>query len=411
MKAAVRDQWDVSQPETTAPGSRRLPRAVWTLSSVTFLTTMGFGVVGPALPALADLFQISVTAASIAISGFAAFRLMANIGFGGLLKRWRLRTVLFYGLLLQAVCSLLTGVAPDGTTFLVFRSISGLGSAALTVAATALLIALVPAPLRGRGMSVYFAASSLGAISGPAVGGFLATYGARAPLLFYGAVLFAGAMIAFFALRSAKDIRTADADGAPGDDVSTWTRARSLLSHPLFIAVLCCHVAVGWALYGLRTSTVPLYLGSIGFTAAAIGMFMSIGAVTQVFSSLTTGSASDRLGRGRPLILGLIAGSIAFVIVGATDNSALIVASFVLMGLAGGALSSVPGAMLGDVPYGGSGVGVALYWSVFDIAAIIGPMVSGVIADNHGFSPALLTALGPLTLALGATAFAVRKRA
>jgi hypothetical protein len=52
-----------------------------------------------------------------------------------------------------------------------------------------------------------------------------------------------------------------------------------------------------------------------------------------------------------------------------------------------------------------------LYWSVFDIAAIIGPMVSGVIADNHGFSPALLTALGPLTLALGATAFAVRKRA
>ena len=67
--------------------------------------------------------------------------------------------------------------------------------------------------------------------------------------------------------------------------------------------------------------------------------------------------------------------------------------------------------MLGDAPYGGSGVGGALYWSVFDIAAIIGPMVSGVIADNHGFSPALLTALGPLTLALGATVFAVRKRA
>lgn len=131
MKAAARDQWDVGQPETTAPGSSRLPRAVWTLSSVTFLTTMGFGVVGPALPSLADLFQISVTAASIAISGFAAFRLMANIGFGGLLKHWRLRTVLFYGLLLQAGCSLLTGVAPDGIPFLVFRSISGLGSAAL----------------------------------------------------------------------------------------------------------------------------------------------------------------------------------------------------------------------------------------------------------------------------------------
>ncbi|WP_292829481.1 MFS transporter [Microbacterium sp.] len=386
----------------------RLPGAVWILSSVTFLTTMGYGVVGPALPALADLFQISVTAASIAISGFAAFRLIANVGFSGLLKRWRLRTVLFGGLILQSVSSVLAGLAPDGTLFLIFRSIGGLGSAALTVSATALLLALVPAHLRGRGMSTYFAASSLGAISGPAVGGFLAIANPRLPLIFYGIVLLCAASVAFFALRAAKDIRTADAAGEDGAVVRTRTVAATLLSNPLFIAALFCHFAVGWALYGVRTTTIPLHLGALGFATGIIGVLLTVGAVTQVVGSAAAGSASDRWGRGLPLISGLIAGMIAFVIIALTGDFTLLIIAFILMGLAGGALAAVPAAMLGDVPLGGSGLGVSLYWIAFDVAAIIGPLVSGVIADSAGFQPALFSPQIPLLLAIIASIYALR---
>ncbi|MGA1828957.1 MFS transporter [Microbacterium sp.] len=393
---------------TREPGRERLPKAVWILSSVTFLTTMGYGVVGPALPALADLFQISITAASIAISGFAAFRLIANVGFSGLLKRWRLRSVLFGGLVLQSVCSVLAGLAPDGTLFLVFRSISGLGSAALTVSATALLLALVPAHLRGRGMSTYFAASSLGAISGPAVGGFLAVANPRLPLIFYGVVLLSAAVVAFFALREAKDVRTPDAAGQDGIPVKTRTVAATLLSNPVFIAALCCHFAVGWALYGVRTTTIPLYLGALGFATAIIGVLLTVGAVTQVIGSAAAGSASDRWGRSLPLISGLVAGMVAFVLIALTGEFAVLIVAFILMGLAGGALAAVPAAMLGDVPLGGSGLGVALYWIVFDVAAIIGPLVSGVIADTAGFQPALVTPQIPFVLAIIASLYALR---
>ncbi len=384
----------------TAPGRERLPTAVWILASVTFLTNLGFGVVGPALPALADLFDISVTAASIAISGFAAFRLVASASLTGLLKRWRLRKVLFAGLLLQAVCSVLAGLAPDGVSFLVFRSVSGLGSATLSVSATALLLALVPAHQLGRGMSMYFAAGSLGAISGPAVGGFLAIANPRIPLVFYGTALFLAAMIAFFALGQAKDVRTSDAVGEDGVVVKMSTLWRSLMTNPVFITVLMAHFAVGWALYGARTTTVPLYLGAVGFTTGVIGVFMTVGAVTQVIGSTAAGFASDRWGRDLPLVMGILAGSGAFVVLIFTGDFTWMMVTFVLMGLAGGALAAVPSAMLGETKYGSTGLAVALYWIVFDIAAITGPLASGMIADSAGFAPAFMVVQIPFLLTL-----------
>ena len=386
----------------------RLPTAVWILASVTFLTNLGFGVVGPALPALADLFGISVTMASIAISGFAAFRLVASASLTGLLKRWRLRKVLFAGLLLQAVCSLAAGLAPDGVSFLVFRSISGLGSATLSVSATALLLALVPTHLLGRGMSMYFAAGSLGAISGPAVGGFLAIANPRIPLIFYGLALLVASRIAFFALGQAKDVRTSDAVGEDGLVIKTKTVWRSLMSNPVFITVLMAHFAVGWALYGARTTTVPLYLGAVGFTTGVIGVFMTVGAVTQVVGSTAAGFASDRWGRWKPLVAGILAGSAAFLVLVFTGEFAWMMVTFVLLGLAGGALAAVPSAMLGETKYGSTGLAVALYWIIFDIAAIIGPLASGIIADNVGFAPAFLVIQIPFILTLACALWAWR---
>jgi MFS family permease len=364
--------------------------------------------VGPALPALADLFGISVTMASIAISGFAAFRLVASASLTGLLKRWRLRKVLFAGLLLQAVCSLAAGLAPDGVSFLVFRSISGLGSATLSVSATALLLALVPTHLLGRGMSMYFAAGSLGAISGPAVGGFLAIANPRIPLIFYGLALLVASLIAFFALGQAKDVRTSDAVGEDGLVIKTKTVWRSLMSNPVFITVLMAHFAVGWALYGARTTTVPLYLGAVGFTTGVIGVFMTVGAVTQVVGSTAAGFASDRWGRWKPLVAGILAGSAAFLVLVFTGEFAWMMVTFVLLGLAGGALAAVPSAMLGETKYGSTGLAVALYWIIFDIAAIIGPLASGIIADNVGFAPAFLVIQIPFILTLACALWAWR---
>jgi len=399
-----------SAGDTSTAGRGQMPREVWVLSAMTFLTALGFGLIGPALPALASMFDISTTLASLAISGFAAFRLAANLGFSGLLKRFRLRSVLFLGLAVQALCSILAGLAVDGTMFLLFRSLSGLGSAALTVSATALLLAVTPARLRGRATSTYFGAASLGAITGPAIGGFLAIADPRLPLLIYGGCLAVASAVSFFLLREVRDLRTAEADATASDGgkLTPWALARQLISNPLFATALWCHFAVGWTLYGMRTTTVPLYLGIAGWTTALIGIAMTVAAVTQVIGSAASGTASDRFGRLRPLILGVALGMIAFGLVALSSGDIPVFIAFVLMGLANGALATVPAAMIGDVPLGGSGMGVALYWMVFDIAAIIGPIVSGIIADTSGFTGAFVLAQWPFVACIVSAVVAAR---
>lgn len=387
-----------------------MPREVWILSTMTFLTALGFGLIGPALPALASMFDISATLASLAISGFAAFRLAANLGFSGLLKRFRLRSVLFLGLGVQALCSIVAGLAIDGTMFLLFRSLSGLGSAAVTVSATALLLAVTPTRLRGRATSTYFGASSLGAITGPAVGGFLAVSDPRLPLVIYGVCLALASAVSFFLLRAVRDVRTAEAEAtaADGGKLTPVALARQLFTHPLFATALWCHFAVGWTLYGMRTTTVPLYLGLAGWSTTIIGIAMTSAAVSQVIGSAAAGTASDRWGRLRPLMIGISLGMIAFGIVALTAGEIPIFIAFVFMGIANGTLATVPAAMIGDVPLGGSGMGVALYWIVFDVAAIIGPIVSGLIADTAGFTGAFVLAQWPFVACLVSAALAGR---
>lgn len=388
----------------------RLPRAVWILSAVGFLISLGFGLIAPALPALAELYVIPATAASLAISGFAAFRLLTNAAFGGMLRKFRLRNLLIFGLTFQAVTSVIAGFAPDGFTFLLFRALGGIGSAALLTSGTALLLALVSDRQRGKAMSAYFGANALGQVSGPALGGVIAIADPRMPLVVYGVILVAAAAVTFFALVSARDVRSPDAQFAAGEGPTSRQVTFGLLRNPLFLAVMSCQIFGGWVFYGLRTTIVPLHLGIVGYVTGAIGAYMAVASLLQVLSSGAAGTASDRYGRLPILLIGLV-GSVGGLLVLAFSTDPVAVAiAFVVMGVTGGATAVVPAAMLGDVPLGGSGPGVAIYWILFDAAAIVGPIVSGIIADTSGYEPSYLLALIPFFLASGMSIYALGRR-
>jgi len=170
-----------------------MPVEVYIVALIGFLTVVGFGILAPSLPSLADEFNVGATAMSIAISGFAAARLVSNLVFARYLKKFRLRTVLWAGLLLQAVFSIIASLATDFTVFITLRSLSGIGSASFTIASTALILgARTAGRVRGRAMAIFAGATGFGTVSGPVVGGALAVFGARVPFFVYGCALARG---------------------------------------------------------------------------------------------------------------------------------------------------------------------------------------------------------------------------
>jgi MFS family permease len=179
-----------------------MPRDVLVVAASSFFVAVGFGVIGPALPLLATHFGVGAAVAGLAISAFAAVRFLSALAGGRLVRAFGERAVMTGGLLLQAVTSILAGLAPTFTLLILFRSIGGFGSAAFTVSSIALIIRITPAAQRGRAMGIYQGGFILGSIAGPGLGGLLAEISLRLPLVVYGIFLLVAGLVSRTMLRS-----------------------------------------------------------------------------------------------------------------------------------------------------------------------------------------------------------------
>ena len=127
-----------------------LPREVSVLAAIAFCVALGFGIVAPAIPVFAKTFGVTAFLAGAVVSVFAFMRLITAPGAGALVNRIGERAVLSAGLLVVAVSSLLAGFANTYTQLLLLRGVGGIGSAAFTVSAMALLLRTAGPEQRGR---------------------------------------------------------------------------------------------------------------------------------------------------------------------------------------------------------------------------------------------------------------------
>src|SRR6476660_3951669 len=107
-----RDQGGASVESTSAASSlRAIPHEVYVLAVMSVIVALGFGIVAPAIPLLADYFGVGHTVAGLAISGFALARFASAFANARMVEILGERPVLIFGLFLQAVMMVLAGFA------------------------------------------------------------------------------------------------------------------------------------------------------------------------------------------------------------------------------------------------------------------------------------------------------------
>lgn len=384
---------------------QKLPAPVFVIAIVGFLSALGIGVIAPILPTLGEFFGVGTTAMSVAISGLAAARLAANLVFARHLDRWPLTWVLGLGLLLQGAATVAAGLTPDYGAFIALRCVAGIGSAAFTTTATALLIALAPTSRRGSAMSLYFGAFALGTVSGPALGAGLALIGPQAPLLWSGSAMLAGAALTLIALRTAS--RAFDVTGKRVVKIPQPETASILdivRDRPM-AAALACQFVTGWVFYGLRVAYLPAYLEGFGLVVGFVGLLLTIAAAFQLAGNTFAGAVSDRIGRIPVILSGFALTLCALGMLAFPTVQLVVLLSFLTTGLAASFLGPPSSALLGDRQAGRTAKGAAMYWIMFDLAAILGPIISGVIGERIGpGAPLVLAAV----IVAAASYFAVR---
>ncbi|MGY1704586.1 MFS transporter [Geodermatophilus sp. SYSU D00697] len=377
-----------------------LPREVGVLSVVAFVVALGFGIVAPAIPLFARSFGVGTTAVGLAVSAFAFFRFVSAFGGGSLVERLGERTVLALGLTTVAVTTGLAGLAHSFPVFLGLRAAGGIGSAMFTVAALSLLLRASPPAHRGRAAATYQGGFILGGIAGPALGGLLAEVSPRLPFLLYAGFLLVAGGVAVLFLRSGPPPAPAPTPGVP----ELATRAlplRAAFRSRVYVAALLANLGVGWVLFGVRNSLVPLYVTEeLGRTVAWAGAGLLAGSLAQALGLLRSGRLADTWGRRPSLLLGTslaTASTAVLVLPPATGAFLLSMAAF---GLAASLLASVPAALVGDVSPARGGRVVAVFQMSADLGGIVGPLAAGWLTDAVSYQAAFAVTTAVLGLGL-----------
>lgn len=380
-------------------GRGGMPREVGVLAVIAFVVALGFGIVAPAIPLFARAFGVGTTAVGLAVSAFAFFRFVSAFSGGTLVERFGERGVLTAGLLIVAVTTGLAGLAGSFPVFLGLRAAGGVGSAMFTVAALSLLLRVAPPSHRGRAAATWQGGFILGGIAGPAAGGLLAELSPRLPFFLYAGFLLVAGAVAVVLLRSAET--AADPGAGPvhtGPDLDAGpVPLRVAFRSRAYVAALVANLGVGWVLFGVRNSLVPLYVTEeLGRTVAWAGAGLLAGSLAQALGLLRSGRLVDGWGRRPSLVLGSAVATASMAILVLPPAIGAFLLSMALFGLAASLLASAPAALVGDVSPARGGRVVAVFQMAADLGAIAGPLVAGWLTDVASFQVAFAVTAGVL---------------
>jgi DHA1 family multidrug resistance protein-like MFS transporter len=397
------------------------------LSAVSFTVALGYGIVAPAIPEFAKQFGVSDAAAATVISAFALMRVIGALPAGRLVDRFGEPIVMAAGIAIVAASSILAGFSQSFAELLVLRGVGGLGSAMFSISAQALLLASVPAELRGRASGLYSGGFLLGGISGPALGGLIAAWSLRAPFFIYGGLLAVPAIIAAVALRGVLKGAASGPAGAllPGlrsGERGTSERASregSISRRPwarsqfgaVYRAAAAANFADGFAALGVRAAIVPLYVHQVlrsspVWTGIGLGVFAAMNGAML----LPAGRAADKLGRRPVIIAGCVVSGAGLGMLAILPGRPAFLLALAVAGLGSGLLDVAPAAMIGDLISGQGGTLVASYQMAGDTGSVTGPVAAGLLVDSVSFSAAFGLAAGVLGLAAVVSYFAPETR-
>ena len=378
-----------------------LPPEVAVLTAVAFSVALGFGIVAPAIPLFAKNFGVSNFAAGAVISVFALVRFVSAPVAGRLVNRLGERVVLATGIGIVGVSSMLAGLSGSYTQLLVLRGIGGFGSAMFTVSSFALLLRVVAPNQRGRAAGTYQTGFLLGAIAGPAFGGPLTAWSLRAPFFVYATTLLAaGSVATVFLARTAlreHEVVAGTADQAP-------TPLGTALRSSAYRAAVANNFAVGWAVFGVRSSLVPLFVvEGLRLGPSWTGAGLALSAVVQAIVLIPAGRLVDERGRRPFLRAGAAFGLAAGVAMAMAGGAPLFLLGMALYGTGSAMLGVSSAAIVGDVIGGRGGTPVATFQMASDAGAFLGPLVAGLLADAASFEVAFLATAAVSGLAFATT--------
>lgn len=359
---------------TEAPVATR--RLVLFVGGVFAAESAFFAVVPPLVPQLVRDVHLSTTEVGILVAAYPVGVLLAAIPAMALVD-WRgvrVATVAGISVLIAATLGFAWGTSPvllDASRF-----VQGVGGAVAWAGALAWLTSSTPAARRGSVIGGAVGAALIGMVIGPAIGAAASQVGRS--------VVFS-VMAVVLALLVLGGPPSAPASVRRHGSVQALIRL--LRNRHAFIGSGLLFVVgiVGGTMWSLMPLLVAHHRGGANVIAVILGVGYLLAALFNAF----VGRVSDRIGRLRPTLVGLVLAAVLLPLLPVVDSLVPLAIGSVIAQSAISALWTPTAAMVSDGAEGsatGQAVGVATLNAAWAAGGAVGPVFAGRLADAAGFA-------------------------
>src|SRR5436305_1649865 len=368
----------------------------WTLDAFDFF------LVVMTLTAIAKEFGKSDAAIALSITLTLAFRPVGAFIFGLLADRYGRKLPLMIDLVFYSMVEVLTGFAPNYTSFLVLRALFGIGMGAEWGVGASLVMEKVPARYRGVVSGLLQQGYALGYLLAAVCYLLVFPHWGWRPLFFIGGL---PALLALFVRARVKE-----SEVWRGTRHETWGGlGRAIVSNwKLFLYLVLLMAMMNLVSHGTQDMYPTFLQRDWGFSPtrrAALTAFSMVGALS---GGVVCGLYSDRLGRRRTIVLALVGALVVIPLWAFAPSLPLLVAgAFVMQFFVQGAWGVIPAhitelspdSVRGFLPGFAYQCGVALASSIPHLQALFA--VGTSYASAMARSAATVFALGAIVALLG----------
>jgi MFS transporter, DHA1 family, tetracycline resistance protein len=342
------------------------------------IDVMGWGLIIPVMADLiAELKHIPVNEAStygaILLSVFAVMQFLFAPVIGNLSDRYGRRPILLISLLGFCVDYIVLALAPTYGWLFLGRVVAGLTGASFTTA-SAYIADISTNENRAKNFGMIGAAFGLGFVLGPALGGFLATWGIRAPFYAAAALCLLNFLYGYFLLPESLD--------KEHRRHFEWKRAnpfgslKFLVKHPEIGELAVCFFLIYLGAQSVQGNWNFFTIYRFNWTEKMVGISLAVvGVLVGAVQAGLTRVINPKIGDEKSIYLGLSLYTLGLVLFAVATQSWMMFAFLVpycLGGICGPSLQSVIAA---HVPSNQQGELQGALTSLMSVTTIIGPLI------------------------------------
>ncbi len=353
----------------------RSNKALLTIFLIVFIDLVGFGIILPLLPFIAEKYQANAAQIGFLTATYSFFQLIAAPFLGKLSDRFGRKKILILSQLGSALGFIILAFAKSLPLLFLSRIVDGLTGGNISIA-QAYIADVTDKKNRARGMGLIGAAFGLGFIFGPALGGALSKISYSTPALLAAFVSFLTVLTTAFFLKETVDVKHALESPKTKFDFKELKRVL-LIPNLLFLIVIFFLINLA---FSLTQGNLALWTEkTFGYDASKNGfIFAYVGILAVLVQVVILPFLLKKFDEKVILKIASFNLFLSFSLIFLSKNEAIFYLALTFMplgnGLANPSIQAIASESVPQEEYGGT---LGLLQSAGSLGRILGPVIGG----------------------------------